>query len=232
MLEHVAEAPRVGETALEGGRSRRAPAVDVPGIPQQPDHWRVEGQEVVDGEVPILEVRPDPGVEPQAGLGDPVHAEQAHGRTAREDVRLERAGSTTRLPRAVLPTPGVDVHDPADVLVEDERLAGHDLDLGVLRREPVGDAQELRVEHVVRVGERDPLAGRVVEPQVAGGPLAAVRLREHLDPEPGLPRPRQEHVQGAVGRAVVDRDDLDVARHRTRWPSIDSMNSGRYGSTL
>ena len=114
---------------------------------------------------------------------------------------------------AVLRTPRVAVRDahwlPVSSSLEHERLAGHDHDLWMGAREPVGDAQEVGVEHVVRVGEVDPLAGRVVQAQVAGGPLAAVRLGEHLDPQPRRPGPGREHVEGAIGGAVVDHDDLD-----------------------
>ena len=77
--------------------------------------------------------------------------------------------------------------------------------------EPVGDAQEVRIQHVVRVGEGDPLARRVLEPAVARRTLAGVGLGEHVDAVAACAGPRTQGVKRAVGRPVVDRDDLEIA---------------------
>ena len=88
-------------------------------------------------------------------------------------------------------------------------FAAQDLDVGMGGREPVGDGEELPVEHVVGVAERHPLAGRVLEAEVSGRGLAAVRLGEDRHEARPAPRPVLEDAPGAVRRAVVDRDHLD-----------------------
>ena len=66
---------------------------------------------------------------------------------------------------------------------------------------------------VVGVDERQELAARVLDPEVAGDALPGVGLLEERDAAVVLGDPVND-VAGAVGRTVVDHDDLEVVQRR------------------
>jgi hypothetical protein len=95
-------------------------------------------------------------------------------------------------------------------------------------REGLGDLEVRAVQPVIGVRERHPLPGRVLQPEIPRRRLTAVRLREHLHPEPAAARPRREQVERAVRRAVVDGDDLEaLGRHSLALDGPDELGQVR-----
>ncbi len=203
-VDHVEHAADVVEVLRRVRRGVRGVLVRVPADPV------VTGVVGEDRHVPRREVRRDDEhvvLEPALALreADPVLVEQRAPEQLVRREQVERRGAEPEL---------VDVlaeQAARDGLVVADDLADHDVRL-VGDRGGVEALERLGAEVVVVVDEVDELALRRVEPDVAraAGPARV------LDPDRAdvvvLGGERREPLAGAVRRAVVDEDQLVLAR--------------------
>lgn len=96
--------------------------------------------------------------------------------------------------------------------IDQQRARAKNRDLGVLIQEPHLPAESFRQRQVVRILAGDELSTRHLEAPVPGDGVTPVLLAHEDDPRVLEAR---RHVPGAVGRAVVDDDELEVTERLT-----------------
>ena len=145
--------------------------------------------------------------------------------------RADRAGHGRHALQDVVEAPvEVEAHDVLDVLPAAEEAAAV-ADLRVARdgadvRRPEGLdelPERLGLEDRVRVDHDDDVVPGLRDAVVQRGGLAGVRLAQ--DASPAAARGRSTSLRGAVGRAVVDDDDLElgvVARGQRAHRALDA----------